>query len=75
MATLKLTKRAIDGFKYEGVEFKDESKGHDVRWDATLPGFGVRTYPTGRKAFLLSYRVRGRKRMMAIGYIGTLTLE
>ena len=75
MATLKLTKRAIDGFKYEGVEFKDESKCRDVRWDATLPGFGVRTYPTGRKAFLLSYRVRGRKRMMAIGNIGTLTLE
>ena len=42
MATLKLTKRAIDAFDYEGVDFKDDSKGRDVRWDATLPGFGVR---------------------------------
>ncbi len=70
MATLKLTKRAIDPFVYEG-----DGKSRDVRWDSTLPGLGVRIYPTGRKAFLLSYRVRGRKRMMVLGTFGTLTLE
>lgn len=70
MTTLKLTKRAIDAFTYEG-----DGKSRDVRWDSTLPGFGVRIYPTGRKAFLLSYRTRGRKRMMALGAFGTLTLE
>ena len=60
----KLTKRAIDGFKHAG--------GWDVRWDTDVPGFGVRIYPTGKKAFVLSYRVQGRKRLMVLG-TGTTT--
>ena len=59
---MALTKRAIDGFKYEG--------GWDVRWDGKVPGFGVRLYPNGRKAFVLSYRFHGRKRLMVIGAFG-----
>ena len=63
----KLTKRAIDGFEYAG--------GWDVRWDAEVPGFGLRIYPTGKKAFVLSYRAQGRKRLMVLGRYGAdLTL-
>ncbi len=65
---MKLTKRLIDAFKYEG--------GWDVRWDDEVPGFGVRIYPSGKKAFVLSYRVEGNKRLMVLGRFGAdLTLD
>ena len=64
----KLTKRAIDSFQYRG--------GWDVRWDDAIPGFGVRVYPSGRKAFVLSYRSRRRERLMVLGRYGAdLTLD
>lgn len=68
---MKLTKRIIDQSRYEGTK-KDE---WDVRWDDTLQGFGVRIYPSGRKAFMISYRIEGRKRRMQIGDYGVLTLD
>ena len=67
---MKLTKRAIDSFIYQG-----NATHRDVRWDAALPGFGVRIYPNGRKAFVLSYRALGRKRLMTLGTYGILTLD
>lgn len=66
----KLTKRAIDAAAYEG-----DGKSRHVLWDSDLNGFGCRIYPTGRKAFVLSYRINGRKRMMTIGSYGALTLD
>lgn len=68
---MHLTKRAIDSFTFQGKN----DKQRDVRWDDQLSGFGVRVYPTGRKAFVLSYRQHGRKRLMSLGYYGVLTLE
>ncbi len=67
---MKLTKRAIDAMTYEG-----QDGTRDVRWDTLIPGFGIRIYPTGKKAFVLSYRTHGRKRMMTIGAFGVLTLD
>jgi integrase len=69
MPTLKIKQNNIKAFVYEG-----DGK-RDVRWDAALPGFGVRVYPSGEKAFLISYRVRNRKRMMVLGTFGKMTLE
>lgn len=70
MPSRKLTKKAIDAFKYEG-----DGKSRDVRWDAEVPGLGLRLYPSGRKAFVLSYRASGTKRLMALGNFGVLTLD
>lgn len=67
---MKLTKKAIDSFKYEG-----DGSGQDIRWDAQIPGFGLRIYPTGKKSFVLSYRSDGRKHIMTVGRYGVLTLE
>ena len=67
---MKLTKKAIDGFAYQGKE-----STRDVRWDDAIPGFGLRIYPTGRKSFVLSYRYAGRKRFMTLGNYGVFTLE
>ncbi len=64
----KLKKRTIDSFRYDG--------GWDVRWDDEIPGFGIRVYPSGKKAFVLSYRTKGRKRLMVLGRYGAdLTLD
>ena len=69
---MKLTKRAIDSFRYEG-----DGQSRDVRWDETMPGFGLRLYPTNRRAFVLSYRNGGgRKRLLTLGTYGKdLTLD
>lgn len=69
-STLRLTKRAIDAMHYRGA-----GNRRDVRWDADVRGFGVRVYPSGRRTFVLSYRVRGRKRMMTLGDFGVLTVQ
>ena len=67
---MKLTKRLIDSVTYAGGEGR-----RDVRWDSLLPGFGLRIYPNGKKAFVLSYRANGRKRLMTLGTYGVLTLD
>lgn len=64
---MRLTKRAIDAADYAG--------GTDYRWDETLSGFGMRVYPSGKKSFVVSYRVLGRKRIMVLGRYGVLTLD
>jgi len=65
-----LRKRDIDGFRYSG-----SGTNSDVRWDGAVPGFGVRVYPSGRKAYLFAYRIGGRKRWMTLGDVGVLPLE
>jgi integrase len=66
----KLTVERIRTLQYP----ERSDRGRFVLWDSELPGFGVRVYPTGRKAYVLSYRFRGRKRLMAIGPTTVLTL-
>ena len=66
MAT-KLTQRGIKSAAYRG--------GWDVRWDSAITGLGLRIYPSGKKAFLVSYRIHGRKRRMTLGSFGTITLD
>lgn len=70
MATYKLTKKLIDGFSYEG-----DGKQKDIRWDTEMRGFGVRVYPSGQRAFVLSYRQDGTKRLFTVGQYGNITLE
>jgi integrase len=67
---MKLTKSVIDRAKYEGSSGK-----RFVLWDTHLQGFGLRVYPSGRKAFILSYRFQGRKRLLTLGDFGELTVE
>ena len=76
---MNLTKLKIDGFQYEGRRFENargETRwSRDVRWDDKVSGLGVRVTPNGRKVFVLSYRVNGKKRLMTLGAYGTLTLD
>ncbi len=65
-----LTKRRIDAAKYAGAR-----NSRDVRWDDNPRGLGLRVFPSGRKSFVLMYRIAGRKRLMALGDYGVLTLD
>jgi integrase len=67
---MKLTKRTLDAALYTGT-----GNARCMLWDDEIPGFGLRIYPGGRKAFLISYRAAGRKRLMTLGAYGILTVE
>jgi integrase len=65
-----LIKRQIDAAAYRG-----SGNSRCVLWDDTPRGLGLRVFPSGRKSFVLSYRLDGRKRLMALGDYGVLTLD
>ena len=70
MPKIKLTKSAVDTLR--------STSRDEVYWDLTLPGFGVKVTPKGRKVFIALYRVRGGKsrlRKYTIGPYGKLTLH
>lgn len=51
----KLTKTAVDNFKAP-------EKGDTWHWDTELEGFGVRVQSSGRKTYVVRYRVKDEKR-------------
>ncbi|MFA8386640.1 MAG: tyrosine-type recombinase/integrase [Pelagibaca sp.] len=65
----KLTKRTVDALKPAAARF--------VAWDTEISGFGIRVAPSGRKSYVLKYRIgggrSGRVRWAVIGSHGTLT--
>ena len=65
---MRLTKRSIESATYQG-------QGADYRWDTEVASFGLRIYPSGRKAFVVTYRVRGKQRFFTIGRFGEMTLH
>ena len=48
---------------------KPEPKARII-WDRQVVGLGLKVFPTGRKAFVLSYRTGGRKRLATIARAG-----
>jgi integrase len=71
MAAVKITKRTVDAAAPGEREY--------AIWDSEISGFGLRVYPTGRKAYCLRYRVGGGRggtaRKPTIGTHGTITAE
>ena len=68
----RLTKRFVDGLLPRSKRF--------IAWDTEVPGFGIRVAPSGRKVYILQYRLRGQGRYAApktttLGSHGALTLE
>jgi len=67
---VELDKATIVRLVYEG-----DGRSRDVQWDNKDKGLGVRIYPSGRKAFVLSYRRGRRKRLLTLGEFGPLTVQ
>lgn len=65
MPTLRLTDRTIRSLK---------AGSRAEYFDSSLPGFGVRVNPTGRKAFVLRYRTAAREHRMTLGTFPALSL-
>ena len=70
MPTGHISKRSVDAF---------QSVAKDTYlWDDELSGFGLKVTPTGRKVYLVQYRLGGRKgrvRRVTIGVHGRITPE
>jgi len=71
MPTLKLRQDSVRSLRYEGPGGKHQC----VYWDAALESFGVRVYPSGRRAYVCAYRIRRRKRLATLGRADVLTLD
>jgi integrase len=61
----KLTKRTVDAAKPEGRDY--------FLWDDDLPGFGLRVFASGRKSWLIQYRMGRTLRRFTIGPHGAFT--
>lgn len=61
----KITKRLIDSLSPQDKDY--------FIWDSEVSGFGLRIFATGRKSYLIQYRVGSRTRRMTIGAHGVLT--
>jgi integrase len=71
MARVKLSKRYCDTATHEG-----KPGSLDVRWDESLRGFGLRVYPSGRKAWVIFYRTpEGRQRFHSLAPYEHLALD
>ena len=61
----RLTQRLIDSLRPE--------KRDRIVFDKTIPGFGVRVFRSGRKSFLIQYRVQKKTRRFTLGNCNLLT--
>lgn len=68
--TTKLTKKLIPQLVYS-----KEGNKREIWWDTELRNFGVRIYPSGRKVYVIQYRINRRKRLKTIGGCDLLTLD
>jgi integrase len=62
-----LTKRAVDAAKPQERDY--------FVWCGSMPGFGVRVYPSGKKVFISQVRVGRATRRVKIGAYGPYTVE
>jgi integrase len=68
LGTARITKRTVDTARPTSKDI--------YLWDDELSGFGLKVTPTGRKVYLVQYRLGGRKgrtRRVTIGQHGELT--
>ncbi len=67
---MRLTKKIVESATYEG-----NGGSRYVLWDEEVRGLGLRVFPSGRKSFVLLYRVDGRQRLMKLGSYGVFTVQ
>jgi len=63
----KITKRVVDAAESREKDY--------VIWDDELPGFGLRVFASGKRSYVIQYRLGGRSRRFTIGLHGPWTPE
>ena len=66
----KLTQKVVDGLTYE-----THGPSRQILWDDTLPGFGVRVYPSGKRAYVLYYGPSAARKILTLGLVSEITLK
>jgi len=64
---VKITKRVVDAAEVREKDY--------VIWDDELPGFGLGVFTSGKRSYVVQYRVRGRSRRYTIGLHGVWAPE
>jgi integrase len=57
----------------KNAQYEGNGSSRCFIWDDEIKGFGLRVYPSGQRAFVLSYRMAGKKRLYTIGDFGVWT--
>lgn len=65
---VKLTKRSVDAVAPDPTR-------EQFLWDSELRGFGLRVQPSGRRSYLVQYKVGRSTRRLTIGPHGVLTVD
>ncbi|MDP5239104.1 integrase family protein [Uliginosibacterium sp. 31-16] len=65
---MKITKSRIDALPIP-------ESGQQLHWDDELKGFGVRVTASGKKVFILQYRIQGNTRRVTLGPYGPITCD
>ncbi len=63
----KITKRVVDAAESREKDY--------VIWDDELPGFGLRVFASGKRSYVIQYRLAGRSHRFTIGLHGVWTPE
>lgn len=50
-------------------------KDDHVEWDDTLPGFGVRVFPGGRRSWIVQARLNGQSARMTLGTVAKMNYD
>ena len=66
----KLTQKAVDGLTYQ-----TRGSSRQILWDDALPGFGVRVYPSDKKAYVLYYGPSAARKLLTLGLVSEITLK
>jgi len=64
---VKITKRVV-----EAAEAREKDY---LIWDDELPGFGLRVFSSGKRSYVIQYRIGGRSRRYTIGLHGAWAPE
>jgi len=63
----RLTKRLVESAEAKRTDY--------ILWDGDVTGFGCRIFPSGKRGYLVQYRIGKRTRRLALGLHGRLTVE
>jgi site-specific recombinase XerD len=63
----RLTKRLIESAETKTTDY--------ILWDGDVTGFGCRVFPSGKRGYLVQYRIGKRTRRLALGLHGRLTVD